>query len=89
MSRKRTHRNSLLVRLLGILGELEQNGGRTIDELALLHNVTTRTIRRDLDALQEAHVPLIVDDDGGRKRWRIVRSGVRALAMSQSSPDNP
>jgi len=47
--------------------------GVTIDDLASLCGVTTRTIRRDLQALEEAGFPLFDDKsrDDGRTRWSI------------------
>ncbi len=77
MARKITHRNALLVRLLALLRELDRRDGCDIDELAARHQVATRTIRRDLDALQEAGVPLVAEDDGRRKRWRIASADSR------------
>src|SRR5439155_18186896 len=49
------------------------SGGATIDELAVVCGVTTRTIRRDLQALEEAGFPLYDDRQGedGRTRWRL------------------
>jgi predicted DNA-binding transcriptional regulator YafY len=41
--------------------------GLTIDRLARKTGVTTRTIRRDLEALQTAGAPLVEDDE---HRWR-------------------
>ena len=44
----------------------------TIDSLSKDLDVTTRTIRRDLAALQEAGFPLYDErDDDGRARWRL------------------
>src|SRR5688500_540663 len=46
--------------------------GASIDALAEELDVTTRTIRRDLAALQEAGFPLYDErDDDGRVRWRL------------------
>jgi predicted DNA-binding transcriptional regulator YafY len=46
--------------------------GVSIDALADELDVTTRTIRRDLEALQEAGFPLFDNrDDEGRVRWRL------------------
>lgn len=56
--------------------------GAGIDALAGELDVTTRTIRRDLAALQEAGFPLYDErDDEGRVRWRIdgqILKGVEA-----------
>src|ERR1041384_5486029 len=46
--------------------------GVSIDALASDLDVTTRTIRRDLAALQEAGFPLFDErDDDGHVRWRL------------------
>ena len=56
--------------------------GITIDRLASLCGVTTRTIRRDLQALEEAGFPLYDDrtNDDGRTRWAINGQAFRGLA---------
>jgi len=63
-----------LTRVLAELRELEDaRAGLTIDELAERGRVTTRTIRRDLEALEAAGVPLIDEQDGqGRRCWRVM-----------------
>src|SRR5262249_46393802 len=52
------------------------------DDLAVLSGVTTRTIRRDLQALEEAGFPLFDDRtaDDGRTRWRVNGQAFKALA---------
>lgn len=63
-------RNRQLVRDLQLLLTLERaRHGRTLLELAQEFAVTDRTIRRDLEALGAAGVPLIQTDD---KRWRVL-----------------
>jgi predicted DNA-binding transcriptional regulator YafY len=54
----------------------------TIDELASLCDVTTRTIRRDLQALEEAGFPLFDDKsrEDGRTRWSINGQAFKGLA---------
>ena len=56
--------------------------GVTIDDLSSLCGVTTRTIRRDLQALEEAGFPLYDDrtHDDGRTRWRINGQAFNSLA---------
>ncbi len=51
-------RNDALVRVLSILRLLEQRGRHTLDELATRFSVTTRTIRRDLKALEDVGYPI-------------------------------
>jgi len=54
----------------------------TIDELARLCGVTTRTIRRDIQALEEAGFPLFDDRsaDDGRTRWKVNGQPFKGLA---------
>jgi predicted DNA-binding transcriptional regulator YafY len=68
-------RNAEVIRQWTILREIERAraGGVTIDELATRCDVTTRTIRRDLQALEEAGFPLFDDKsaDDGKTRWLV------------------
>src|SRR2546428_13700849 len=67
-----------------MLREIERarGSGVTIDELASLCTVTTRTIRRDLQALEEAGFPLYDDktSDDGKTRWRVNGQVFKGLA---------
>jgi predicted DNA-binding transcriptional regulator YafY len=51
--------------------------GRSIDELAAELKVSTRTIRRDLAALEEAGFPLEDHRRGEKTCWRLNRDGFR------------
>jgi predicted DNA-binding transcriptional regulator YafY len=77
-------RNAEVIRQWTILGAIERarNSGVTIDELAERCDVTTRTIRRDLQALEEAGFPLYDDrsHDDGRTRWLINGQAFKGLA---------
>jgi predicted DNA-binding transcriptional regulator YafY len=77
-------RNAEVIRQWTILREIEQarGSGVTIDELASKCGVTTRTIRRDLYALEEAGFPLYDDraTDDGRTRWRVNGQALKGLA---------
>lgn len=66
-------RNQEVIRQWKVLHALESSRhGVTIDWLAKDLDVTTRTIRRDLAALQEAGFPLYDErDDDGRAHWRL------------------
>jgi len=66
-------RNQEVIRQWKVLHALESSRhGVSIDALAQDVGVTTRTIRRDLAALQEAGFPLYDEhDDQGRARWRL------------------
>lgn len=77
-------RNAEVIRQWTILREIERAraGGVTIDDLASLCGVTSRTIRRDLQALEEAGFPLFDDRsrDDGRTRWSINGQAFKGLA---------
>jgi predicted DNA-binding transcriptional regulator YafY len=77
-------RNAEVIRQWTILREIEhaRAGGVTIDELAALCDVTTRTIRRDLQALEEAGFPLYDDRsaDDGKTRWRVNGQAFKGLS---------
>ncbi len=77
-------RNAEVIRQWTILREIEaaRSAGVTIDELAARCHVTTRTIRRDLQALEEAGFPLYDDRsrDDGRTRWTISGQAFKGLA---------
>src|SRR3989442_15179446 len=77
-------RNAEVIRQWTILREIERarGSGVTIDELASLCTVTTRTIRRDLQALEEAGFPLYDDktSDDGKTRWRVNGQVFKGLA---------
>jgi predicted DNA-binding transcriptional regulator YafY len=75
-------RNAEVVRQWTILREIERGrmAGATIDELAARCHVTTRTIRRDLQALEEAGFPLYDHrGDDGRARWRLNGEAFRSV----------
>jgi proteasome accessory factor B len=66
-------RNQEVIRQWKVLHALESSRhGAAIDALARELDVTTRTIRRDLAALQEAGFALFDEqDDDGKTRWRL------------------
>ena len=68
-----------------ILREIEVSHGKTIRQLAEMTNVTTRTIRRDLEALQEAGFPLYDVSDDGPKRWKLGRRPFQELDQTTFS----
>jgi len=76
-------RNAEVIRQWTILRAIEhaRGGGVTIDDLSSQCGVTTRTIRRDLQALQEAGFPLYDDrsHDDGRTRWAINGQAFRVV----------
>ena len=77
-------RNAEVIRQWTILREIEQSraAGVTIDDLASQCAVTTRTIRRDLQALEEAGFPIYDDKsrDDGRTRWILNGQAFKGLS---------
>ena len=72
-------RNAEVIRQWTILRELEASRGATIRRLAETTGVTTRTIRRDLEALQEAGFPIYDVADDVAKRWKLDTRPFRQL----------
>jgi predicted DNA-binding transcriptional regulator YafY len=72
-------RNAEVIRQWTILKALEASRRATIDDLAKQTGVTTRTIRRDLDALQEAGFPLFDELHDGKKFWTLEQKAFRRL----------
>jgi predicted DNA-binding transcriptional regulator YafY len=74
-------RNQEVIRQWKLLHALESSRhGASIDALADDLDVTTRTIRRDLSALQEAGFPLYDErDEDGRVHWRIDGQALKGL----------
>jgi predicted DNA-binding transcriptional regulator YafY len=77
-------RNAEVIRQWTILREIERSRGAgvTIDDLAARCDVTTRTIRRDLQALEEAGFPVYDDRsrDDGKTRWTMNGQAFKGLA---------
>src|SRR5205085_10927792 len=65
-------RNAEVIRQWKILKRIEAGRYTTSADLAGEHGVTERTIRRDIEALQEAGFPLYDERSEGRKIWRLV-----------------
>lgn len=72
-------RNAEVIRQWSILKELEASRRVTIDDLAERTAVTTRTIRRDLEALQTAGFPLFDETHDGKKFWTLEQKAFRRL----------
>lgn len=64
-------RNAQLIRQWAILKQIESNRWTTITDLADHHVVSTKTIRRDLSALNEAGFPLYDERYDGKVYWRL------------------
>ena len=78
-------RNQEVIRQWKVLHALESSRhGATIDGLASELDVTTRTIRRDLAALQEAGFPLYDerDDDVLKSQYQVEIAGSRVDARA-------
>lgn len=76
------HRNKELIRQWTLLQKVAAARGNTIPKLATELGVSTRTIRRDLAALQEAGFPIYDDTTNGTKCWRVETKSLGALARS-------
>ncbi len=77
-------RNAEVIRQWKILKTIEAGRFTSSAKLAELHAVTERTIRRDIEALQEAGFPLYDDRVDGRKVWRLVEGYKQRLVKSFS-----
>jgi predicted DNA-binding transcriptional regulator YafY len=82
-------RNAEVIRQWQILREVEsRRTGATIHELARLMKVSTRTIRRDLQALQEAGFAVYDEGDVHEtKRWKLDAQPFRAVQEGLSVAD--
>lgn len=82
-------RNQEVIRQWKVLHALESSRhGATIAALADELDVTTRTIRRDLAALQEAGFPLFDErDDEGRVHWRLDGQVLKGLETGFTVPE--
>lgn len=82
-------RNAEVIRQWQVLREIEAcRTGVTIHELATLVKVSTRTIRRDLQALQEAGFAVYDEgEENETKRWRLNAQPFRALEDGLSVAD--
>ena len=72
-------RNAEVIRQWSILRDLESARRTTIDELAERTGVTTRTIRRDLEALQLAGFPIYDELHDGKRYWMLEQKAFRRL----------
>jgi proteasome accessory factor B len=72
-------RNAEVIRQWSILRDLESARRLTIDDLAERTGVSTRTIRRDLEALQAAGFPLYDDLHDGKRYWMLEQRAFRRL----------
>jgi proteasome accessory factor B len=75
-------RNAEVVRQWKILKTIEAGRWTSSAALAAEHGVTERTIRRDIEALQEAGFPLYDDRQEGKRVWRLVEGYRQRLTQS-------
>jgi len=75
-------RNAEVIRQWTILRELEVSRRATIDDLAGKTGVTTRTIRRDLEALQTSGFPLFDEVIDGKRYWTLEAKAFRRLDVT-------
>ena len=75
-------RNAEVIRQWKILKTIEAGRWTGAGALAREHGVTERTIRRDLEALQEAGFPLYDDRQDGKKVWRLIEGYQQKLTQS-------
>jgi predicted DNA-binding transcriptional regulator YafY len=77
-------RNAEVIRQWKILKTIEAGRFTSSARLATVHGVTERTIRRDIEALQEAGFPLYDDRANGKKVWRLVEGYRQKLVQGFS-----
>ena len=77
-------RNAEVIRQWKILKRIEAGRYTSSQDLADEHGVTERTIRRDIEALQEAGFPLYDERADGRKIWRLVEGYKQRLTQTFS-----
>lgn len=75
-------RNSELIRQWTVLQRIGSARGQTIPKLATDLSVSTRTIRRDLEALQVAGFPVYDEIVQGSKFWRVDARAMGVLART-------
>jgi predicted DNA-binding transcriptional regulator YafY len=66
-------RGGQLARSYHVIALLRAWGGVTLERLAQDTGVTVRTVRRDLEALQTAGLPIADSHEGNAKLWRLVK----------------
>ncbi len=77
-------RNAEVIRQWKILKTIEAGRFTSTAKLGLAYGVTERTIRRDIEALQEAGFPIYDDRVDGKRVWRLVEGYKQKLVQSFS-----
>src|SRR5437867_961678 len=75
-------RNTELIRQWKLLQRIAGARGNTIPKLSVDLKVSTRTVRRDLDALQLGGFPIYDETINGTKFWRMETKALGTLARS-------
>ena len=75
-------RNAEVIRQWNVLRELEASRRATISGLAQKMDVTTRTIRRDLEALQVAGFPIFDELVDSQRFWKLDTKPFRNLSLN-------
>jgi len=81
-------RNDQIIRQWYLLRQLERSNGVTLEELVNVlpddYRKNSRTIRRDLEALEAAGYPLVTDRLDGQTRWKLMEGfrDIPALGFS-------
>lgn len=68
-----SRRGRQLTRTYVLLALLRAWGGTTLARLATETGFSDRTIRRDLEALQLAGLPITDEDREGTRTWRLIK----------------
>ena len=81
-------RNDQVTRQWFLMQQLENSQGATLQELAAClpedFSRHPRTIRRDLEALEAAHIPLVTERSNGRTHWRLMKGYRHVLPLALS-----
>jgi predicted DNA-binding transcriptional regulator YafY len=77
-------RNAEVIRQWRLLKRIEAGRFTSTRDLAKEHEVTERTIRRDIEALQESGFPLYDEIVQGKKVWRVVEGSRQRVTQSFS-----
>ena len=80
-SAQQAKRNEQVTRILLLLRDLDRTGGADLYELAERYGTSVRTIRRDLEALEAAGLPMTAEGapDSSRKRWSVNTAAFKGL----------
>ncbi|OGL44677.1 MAG: hypothetical protein A2161_16150 [Candidatus Schekmanbacteria bacterium RBG_13_48_7] len=72
-------REQQIIRHYAIIKSLESFRGATLKDLATNLNVSVKTVRRDLRALEDAGFPIYDDRINNEKRWKLVEESKKSI----------